>query len=156
MATMFDQTTNSIFIEAPPERCFEVVCDFESYPEWATEVKQVEVVRQDEDGRGGLVSFHAAAMGRSTSYTLEYFYGSNPLRVCWRLVQGDLTKRLDGEYSCSPVPGEPGRTEVTYHLEVQMAMPLPGFVKRRAEARIVHTALDDLRRRAESGAGKPH
>lgn len=152
---MFDQATKSIAIEASPQRCFEVVCDFESYPEWATEVKQVEVIRRDDDGRGGLVSFRAAAMGRSTNYLLEYYYGSNPLRVSWRLVQGDLTRRLDGEYCFNPVSGEPDRTEVTYHLAVQMVMPLPGFVKRRAEARVMRTALEDLRRRAESGAGKP-
>jgi hypothetical protein len=28
-------------------------------------------------------------------------------------------------------------------------VPLPGFVKRRAEARIVHTALDELKAAAE-------
>ncbi len=152
---MFDQATKSISIEASPERCFEIVCDFEAYPQWATGVQQVEVVRRDDDGRGGLVSFRAAAMGRSTSYLLEYFYGSNPLRVSWRLVQGDLTKRLDGEYCFNPVPGEPDRTEVTYHLAVQMAVPLPGFVKRRAEASIMRTALENLQSHAESGAGKP-
>jgi hypothetical protein len=29
-------------------------------------------------------------------------------------------------------------------------VPLPGFVRRRAEAKIIHTALDDLKQRAES------
>ncbi len=149
-AAMFDQATKSTTIEAPPQSCFEVVCDYESYPEWAPEIKKAEVLRRDTDGRGGLVSFQAAAMGRSTTYLLEYFYGSNPLRVSWRLVQGDLTKRLDGEYSFHPVVDEPDRTEVTYHLAVQMSMPLPGFVKRRAEARIMSTALEVLRSRVES------
>lgn len=147
---MFEQATKSTIIEAPPQRCFEVVCDYESYPEWAPEVKQVEVLRRDTDGRAGLVSFQAAAMGRSTTYLLEYFYGTNPLRVSWRLVKGDLTKRLDGEYSFHSIQDAPDRTEVTYHLAVQMAMPLPGFVKRRAEARIMSTALEVLRSRVEA------
>ena len=37
-----------------------------------------------------------------------------------------------------------------YHLEADLVMPIPGFVKRRAESRIIRTALEDLRRRAES------
>jgi hypothetical protein len=39
----------------------------------------------------------------------------------------------------------PGRTLVTYHLAVELVVPLPGFVKRRAEQKIVHTALRELR-----------
>ena len=36
-------------------------------------------------------------------------------------------------------------TDVTYHLRVDLIIPLPGFVKRRAEARIMSTALTELR-----------
>ena len=38
-----------------------------------------------------------------------------------------------------------GRTLVTYHLAVDLIVPLPGFVKRRAEQKIIHTALRELR-----------
>jgi len=34
-------------------------------------------------------------------------------------------------------------------LAVELAIPLPGFVKRRAEGRIMHAALDDLQARLE-------
>lgn len=145
---MSDHATQRTIIDATPDECFAVVTDFERYPEWATDVKQVTVERRDDDGRGGDVLYRAAAMGRSTTYTLRYYYGSNPLRVAWKLVEGDLTRKLDGEYEFVPVEGD--RTEVVYHLEADLAVPMPGFVKRRAESRIIRTALEDLRRRVEA------
>lgn len=145
---MTDTATEVITINAPAERIFAVISDFESYPKWASDVKQVDVVRIDDDGRGGLVAFRAAAMGRSTNYVLEYFYGSNPLRISWRLDSADLLRRLDGRYVLTP--NGPDTTDVTYHLEAEINMPMPGFVKRRAETRIMTTALEELRHRVES------
>ena len=145
---MSEHTTQRTIIDATPQQCFDVATDFGRYPEWATDVKHVSVDRVDERGRGGDVTFRAAAMGRSTTYSLRYYYGSNPLRIAWRLVEGDLTRRLDGEYEFLPL-GE-SQTEVVYHLEVDLIVPIPGFVKRRAESRIIRTALEDLRRRVET------
>jgi ribosome-associated toxin RatA of RatAB toxin-antitoxin module len=145
---MSDHTTQRTIIYVSPQQCFDVATDFDRYPEWASDVKHVSVEHRDEQGRGGDVTYRAAAMGRSTTYTLRYYYGSNPLRIAWRLVEGDLTRRLDGEYEF--VPLEVGQTEVVYHLEVDLVVPIPGFVKRRAESRIIRTALDDLRRRVEA------
>ncbi len=42
--------------------------------------------------------------------------------------------------------------EIVYHLAVDLSVPLPGFVKRRAEARIVRTAVNDFTAYVESGA----
>ncbi|CAB4750428.1 MAG: cyclase [Actinobacteria bacterium] len=146
---MSDQAVQRAIIQASPDRCYAVAGDFASYPEWAHDVKQATILTTDDNGRGGEVEFRAAAMGRSTTYVLRYNYGSNPLRISWRLMRGDLVTRLDGEYEFAPVPGDPDSTEVTYYLVVDLAVPLPGFVKRRAEARIMHTALDELKAAAE-------
>jgi ribosome-associated toxin RatA of RatAB toxin-antitoxin module len=145
---MSDHTTKRTIIAASPEECFEVAIDFERYPEWASDVKHVSIESRDDQGRGGDVTFRAAAMGRSTTYTLRYYYGSKPLRIAWRLLDGDLTRRLDGEYEFLPMGDD--HTEVVYHLEVDLVVPIPGFVKRRAESRIIRSALEDLRRRVEA------
>ena len=149
---MVDHSTRQILVNATPADCFAIVVDFEQYPQWATDVKEVEVLRRDDNGYGGLVAFRAAAMGRSTTYTLKYFYGSNPLRVAWRLVEGDQVGRIDGEYELAPSTDDDAKTLLTYSLSVELAVPVPGFVKRRAASRIMQTALEQLRRRAESGA----
>ncbi|GIR34712.1 MAG: hypothetical protein CM15mP49_00970 [Actinomycetota bacterium] len=72
---MSDHATQRKIINATPQQCFDVITDFKSYPEWAEDVKSVSVLAEDESGLGGDVRFRAAAMGRSTTYTLRYYYG---------------------------------------------------------------------------------
>lgn len=146
---MSDHAAERTEIDASPEACFAVATDFGTYTEWASDIKEVEVIAHDDTGRGGDVAYRVAAMGRSTSYTLRYSYGSNPLRMSWRLIEGDVMERIDGEYEFVPI-GDGSRCEVRYYVSIDMLVPLPGFVKRRAEAKILHTAMDDLKKRVES------
>ncbi len=141
---MLDQTTERTTVSASPDACYAMAIDFERYPDWATDIKMARVLSRDDEGRAVDVEFRAAAMGRSTTYTLRYFYGANPRRLAWRLKAGDITRRLDGEYEFLPVAADPDSTDMVYHLAVDLSVPLPGFVKRRAEARIVRTALNDF------------
>jgi hypothetical protein len=68
--------------------------------------------------------------------------------LAWKQTAGDLTSKLDGSYTFEAL-GQ-GSTQVTYTLEVELRVPLPGFIKRRAQSRIMHTALEELRARVES------
>ena len=146
---MADQATQRIGIEAPPERCYEVVVDFERYPEWANDVKDVVIVARDDSGRPLEVEFRAAALGRSTRYTLRYDHSLAPAELSWKLVQGDIMRACDGAYDFTPTPS--GGTEVTYRLAIELIVPLPGFVKRRAEVRILNT-VKELKTRVEGAA----
>ena len=150
MPAVVDHSTRQILVDAPPELCYEVICDFESYPEWVRDLKRVEVSERDKGGRARHITFHAMAMGRSTTYVLEYDYESEPLRIVWKLLEGDLVKQLDGEYRFVPAPDEEGKTLLTYSLTVDLVVPVPGYVRRRAEARILQAALEGFRRRVES------
>lgn len=145
---MAEQTTERMLVDASPEECFAVVADIESYPEWVADLKQVDVLERDGEGRPTVAAFRAAAFGRSTSYTLAYDYAKAPEEFAWVQREGDLTNRLDGYYRFRGAPD--GRTEITYQLVVELRVPLPGFVKRRAEGNILHAAIRDLRSRVES------
>ena len=146
---MADQATQRATIAASPETLFSVVTDFEHYPQWARDLKHVEVVGRDDEGRPVEVQYRAAAMGRSTSYTLRYDYTDAPRTLPWVLVRGDIMRRLDGAYEFHEVDGDPDSTEVVYHLAVELIVPLPAFVKRRAETKIMHNALRELKAHAE-------
>ena len=146
---MADQATERTTIDASPARCFEIATTFEDYPSWARDIKETEVLTRDEEGRGLEVRYRAAAMGRSTTYVLEYTYDEAPRRLSWRLKEGDIMRQLDGTYDFAPVDDDPEVTDVTYELAVELVVPLPGFVKRRAEGRIMHTALRELKARVE-------
>ena len=147
---MAETATERMVVTATPERCFAVSSDIDAYPEWAADIKEVTVHDRDGEGRPQLVTFRAAAFGRSTSYTLAYDYSQAPRVLSWVQTRGDITAKLDGEYVFEPADG--GGTEVTYHLEVEMKVPLPGFIKMRAQSRIMSIALRDLKARVESTA----
>ena len=147
---MAEQATERMVVTATPERCFAVSSDIGAYPQWAADIKEVTVHDRDEEGRPQLVTFRAAAFGRSTSYTLAYDYSQAPTVLSWVQTRGDITSKLDGQYVFEP--SSSGGTEVTYHLEVEMKVPLPGFIKMRAQSRIMSIALRDLKARVESAA----
>jgi uncharacterized membrane protein len=147
---MADQATQQMVVNASPQRTWDVLTDFDDYPTWAADLKSVEVVARDGDGRPLEVAYRVAAMGRSTSYTLRYDYSQAPRVLAWRQIRGDITRKLDGSYELEPADGDADRTLVTYHLEVDLVLPLPGFVKRRAEARLLTTALRSLRDHLEA------
>ena len=151
---MVEQANEQIRIDAPVARCFATLTDFESYPEWAGDLKHVSRIEQDGEGRGTVVEFRAAAMGRSTTYQLRYDYSDAPHRLGWALVTGDLPRELDGAYVLTPAAEDPDATDVVYELAIDLVYPIPGFVKRRAEARIIKTALIELKARVE-GAPRP-
>jgi hypothetical protein len=152
---MPDKARETVVINAPVQVCFDTLTDFERYPQWAGDLKQAVVVERDAEGRPSVVEFRAAAMGRSTTYRLRYDYEGAPNQLSWFLESGDLQRELDGAYHLRAIEGdggEPDGTEVVYELSVDLVLPIPGFVKRRAEARILKTALSDLKQLVESSA----
>ena len=147
---MAELATERMVVSATPERCFDVSSDIAAYPQWAADIKDVTIDERDEQGRPRLVTFRAAAFGRSTSYTLAYDFSQAPQVLAWVQTRGDSTSKLDGQYVFAP--NVDGGTEVTYHLEVEMKVPLPGFIKMRAQSRIMSIALRELKARVESTA----
>jgi uncharacterized membrane protein len=147
---MTDTASERIKVEAPADRCFDVAVDFESYPEWLRDVKEAKILDVDTEGRGVRVEFRAAALGKSIRYVLEYDYAAAPESFSWHWVEGDMLKRLDGTYRFESEG--PALTRVLYDLTVELAMPLPGLVKRRAAGLIMGSALKELKKQVEAVA----
>jgi uncharacterized membrane protein len=147
---MTDTASERIRVDAPADRCFDVAIDFESYPEWLRDVKEAKVLEYDDERRGSKVEYRAAALGKSIRYVLEYDYSEAPEAFSWHFVEGDLLRRLDGTYRFEAE--SPESTRVHYDLSVELAMPLPGLVKRRAAGLIMGSALKELKKQVEAVA----
>jgi carbon monoxide dehydrogenase subunit G len=146
---MTESSTQSITIDATPERIAEVICDFPSYPEWATAVKSVEVIEEYEDGYASQVRFVVDAGVVADEYTLQYEYAEDISRIEWHLVApSKMQKRQDGSYDIEP--NGDGTSTVTYTLSVDTTMPALGMFRRKAEKMIMDTALRELKRRVEA------
>jgi hypothetical protein len=147
---MADDAREQIDMTASPARCFTVATAFEQYPEWTSDVKHVTVLERDATGRGTRVEYHVAGLGRRIRYVLEYDFADAPHSFSWSLVEGDMLRALDGRYAFTP--SDHG-THVDYTLHVDLAVPMPGLVKRRASGMIVGNALRDLKRAVEANDG---
>jgi carbon monoxide dehydrogenase subunit G len=147
---MADRTTASISVAAPRADVMAVIADFASYPEWAAAVRSAEVVDRDQSGRARLVRFRLDAGVIKDSYALAYDWDGDS-SVRWDLAEpGSVITALSGGYLLAEAEAV---TKVTYDLAVDVRIPMPGMLKRRAEKTIIDTALKGLRDRAEAGRG---
>jgi len=142
---MADQSTQSIVIDAPPAAIMAVIADFPAYPQWAASVKSAEVVSTLPDGRAEQVRFVLDAGVVKDDYVLAYEWSGDE-RVDWRLVRGQVQKSQQGSYV---LRARGGSTEVTYTLAVDLAIPMLGMFKRKAEKVIMDVALKELKKRVE-------
>ena len=145
---MSETVHERIRIDADRDACIAVVLDFETYPSWARDLKAVTVVERDAEGRAAKVEFRAAGMGKSFTYVLAYDYSEMPERLSWVLDHGDSLRSLDGTYRFE---SDGDATRVHYDLTVDLTIPLPGLIKRRAAGMITGTALRDLKKAVERG-----
>jgi ribosome-associated toxin RatA of RatAB toxin-antitoxin module len=138
-----DQTSASIDIAASPAEIMAVIADFERYPEWVDSMKSAKVLtrsgRQPKTVR--MVLDHNLV---KDDYVLVYEW--QPDKVSWHLVEGTLLKAMDGAYELRP---NGPTTTVTYHLTVDVNLPMIGLFKRKAEKTIIDGALKNLKKRVE-------
>lgn len=142
---MAEQSQQSIDIDAPAADIMAVIGDFAAYPEWTGAVKSAEVLEEDEEGWARRVHFLLDAGVVKDDYVLSYKW-SGDTAVHWKLVTGQMQKSQVGSYELLE-SGE--RTKVTYSLTVDLAIPMLGMFKRKAEKVIMDTALKELKKRVE-------
>ena len=107
-------------IEAPIAKVFEVAADVEGSPRWQPEIKRVEVLERDGDGRQVLVHTESDAKVRTLGSTLRFSY-DEPAGLSWRQEDGDL-KAVEGSWEFEDL-GD-GRTRATYSMTVDLGRML--------------------------------
>lgn len=149
-----EKTEAAIDVAAAPSRVLGVIADFPAYPEWATEVQRITVLSEEGDGWADQVEFTLASGVIKDTYVLDYdwdVHDDGTGVVSWELVRSGVLKALTGSYALEGLDGGAG-TRVTYRLAVDLAIPMLGMLRRRAERSIVTTALSSLKERAEADA----
>jgi ribosome-associated toxin RatA of RatAB toxin-antitoxin module len=147
---MADRTESSIDIAAKPGEVLDAIADFESYPEWATEVKKVQVLTEEGDGWADRVQFTLDAGAIKDTYVLDYEWDvkkNGTGVVSWQLVEATVLKAMNGSYTLAAKGRD--ETTVTYRLAVDVKIPMLGMLKRKAEKVIIGTALKELKKRVE-------
>lgn len=148
MGTMTEGTFQTLEIDASAEDLYDAAADIASYPEWATGVKEVEIIESDETGRVTRARFVLEGFIKQIEYILVYTH-DRPRVLSWESVDSPDVKMLQGSYTFNESDGS---TEVIYSLTVEPNFTIPGFIRRQAEKQIVTTALRGLRKRV-TGSG---
>lgn len=138
--------SHSLLIAAEPAVCFDEITDYQTFPEWQSAVKEVDVLSVDDAGRGRDVRFVIDARVRSVTYTLRYSYDP-PNLVTWEYVSGDV-RSVDGDFSF--VDQGNGTTLATYSLDIDPGVWLPGRVKKMLTEQVMKRSVEDLKRRVEN------
>ena len=142
---MADVASSTIHISAPADQVMAVIADIDRYPEWTGQIKSAEVLDADADGRPRQARFVMDAGVLKDEYVLEYDWSDSG--VSWELVgKSSVQKSQTGSYALAD---RGGSTEVTYSLSVDIAMPMLGMFKRKAEKMIMDSALKELKKRVE-------
>jgi carbon monoxide dehydrogenase subunit G len=144
---MGSSTASSITVAAPRADVMDVIADFAEYPHWATALRSAEVLETGPGGRASKVRFTLDAGMIRDTYVLAYTWTGDS-EVGWQLAEpGTVVTEMTGGYHVSD-HGE--GADVNYELTVDVRIPMPGLLKRKAEKIIIDTALKGLKARAES------
>ena len=145
---MGERVSDTVTIRASKQEIMDVVLDLEAYPEWAEGMKKVEVTERDDQGRPVLARFVVDARVAEIDYVLRYDHSGEHLT--WKLERGEVVRQLDGRYH---IVEKEISSDVEYSLEVDVTLPVPGFLKKRAAKVILDTGLRGLKQRVEQRKG---
>ena len=100
------------------ERLYNIIEDYESYPEFVDGVSTINVLEKDENGARVEYGLN---MIKKFKYTLKLTH-NRPNGLSWEFESGDLFKKNNGSWDLKDLGN--GQTEVTYSLDVDVK----GFV----------------------------
>ena len=144
---MADFSSNSLSIDAPAADVMAVLTDLEGYPTWSTSIKSVESLERDPEGRATKVKVKVEAGPLKDRATLIYDYTKLPNEITFSLEDADLMTAMSGGFLVKD-NGDDTCT-VTYSLGVEISMPVPDMMRRKAEMSTIEAALGQLKKKIE-------
>jgi len=145
-------TKNTVIRGRTPRELYDVVTDYEAYPRFFKDFTRVTVLKRD----GGTwdVEFRAKVV-KEVRYTLRIVHDEEKLTTRWTFVEGQLVTESKGGWTFTETTGG---ARIDYDAEIEVNVPLPGFIKRRIQDAILHksigTMFEQLEREARARAGR--
>jgi ribosome-associated toxin RatA of RatAB toxin-antitoxin module len=135
--------TRSIVINAPVEKVFDVIIQYEKYGEFLSEVKEV----RTSNRQGNEVNVHYKVdVVKTIKYTIRV-KEERPTRMSWSFVEGEFMKDNKGYWLLEPA-GE-GKTKATYTVEMALGALVPKSVVNALVETSLPKMLEAFKRRAE-------
>ena len=123
--------TRAIEIDAPIEKCFEVITKYEDYPKFLSDMKAVTVTARNN---GNVEASFTLKVVMEVQYKLRLTEKA-PNEVSWVLAEGKMFKQNDGGWKLEALG--PNKTRAEYRVEVDIR----GFVPKSVATGLVETTL---------------
>jgi ribosome-associated toxin RatA of RatAB toxin-antitoxin module len=144
------KVTKEVAIEAPLEAFYDLVVDYERYPEFVPGIQGCRILTERPEKH---VQFELDLGVKRIRYVLR-MEERRPTHVAWSLVSGDMMKMSNGSWDLS---ARDGRTHAVYTVEIQISRPplVPQAIVDRVSDELTRVqlprTLDAFKARAERG-----
>ncbi|NOZ87537.1 MAG: SRPBCC family protein [Deltaproteobacteria bacterium] len=137
------EVKDSIEVDVPVEKFFEVITDFENYPEFLPECKACSI--EDDQGNTKIVNQTLMVMKKiNLKLKMEL---DPPKNLSWSLIKGDMMKENSGYWKLEDLDGK--RTKATYGLEVKLKGLIPSGIVNSLIKSGFPAMLNNFKQRAE-------
>lgn len=135
--------TRSIVFNAPIEKCFDVIVDYERYSEFLPEVKKTRVVnRRDAECD---VQYEADVVKR-IKYSV-HLKEERPGRVSWTYIDGDFMRDNKGGWVLEDQGN--GTTKATYTVDITLGPLVPKSIVNALVDTSLPKLLENFKKRIE-------
>lgn len=138
------QAQKSIIVDVTPEQLFDVIADYERYPEFLPEVKAAKVAF----GSGAIkeVTYQVDIKAKVITYTLRHT-AERPHKLAWTMIKGEMMKANDGAWTLEPDGN--GGTKATYAIDLKLSALVPSFIEKALAEQSLPSLLANFKKRAE-------
>lgn len=134
----------TVVFNAPIEKCFAVISDYERYPEFLPEVRNI----RTSNRRGNEVDVqYEAEVVKVIKYTV-HMREEGPTKVSWTFIDGEFMKDNKGGWVLEPL-GE-HQTKATYSIEVAVGALVPKTIVNALVDTQLPRLLENFKRRIEA------
>jgi ribosome-associated toxin RatA of RatAB toxin-antitoxin module len=136
--------TRTITINAPVEKVFDIITNYDRYPEFLPEVKKITTGKR----QGNTVEVHYEVdVVKRIRYSIRVTE-DRPKRMSWTFIEGEVMKDNKGSWTLEP-EGE-GKTRATYNVEMALGALIPKAIINTLTETQLPKMLDAFKRRAET------
>jgi len=136
--------TKSVDINAPIEKVYAIVVDYEKYPEFLDEQTGAKVLSRN--GNIVEVSFKLKVV-KEIEYKLR-LVETAPTELSWTLIKGEMMKVNNGGWKLEALGAD--KTRATYSVELGLGMLVPKSIATLLAETTLPKTLDAFKRRAEA------
>lgn len=136
--------TRSIVVNAPLEKVYAVVTDYDHYGEFIPEVRRISTSNRS----GNEIDVHyEIEMIKKIKYSIR-MKEEKPKKVSWTFLTGEVMKDNKGSWVLEPA-GE-GKTQVTYNVELALGPLVPKSIVNMLAEQGLPKMLEGFKKHVES------